>query len=173
MRAQVKIPQNEWKVKLKKYLRTRTNTKEGKIGKERAVQKDEHLHNRSLETGQRLWRRRKYHKIIQEHFLELHRSCFQKLKEPIEHNLFCYKACWENTNLFQHSLYDREQLEHNSYFTFCLCYVFKKYQLNTGNCTQLNQATWKKTNTHISSIYWLLRSRLLSYKIALLFFCKC
>lgn len=40
MRAQVKIPQNEWKVKLKKYLRTRTNTKEGKIGKERAVQKD-------------------------------------------------------------------------------------------------------------------------------------
>lgn len=35
MRAQVKIPQNEWKVKLKKYLRTRTNTKEGKIGKRR------------------------------------------------------------------------------------------------------------------------------------------
>ena len=125
------------------------------------------------ETEQRLWKRRKYHKIIQENFLELQIMLFQKLKEPIKHNLFCYKACWENTNLFQHSLYDREQLEHNSYFTFCLCSVFKKYQLNTGNCTQLNQATWKNTNTHISSIYQLLSSRLLSYKIVLLFFCKC
>lgn len=72
------------------------------------------------ETEQRIQRRGKSHKIIQENFLELQIRLF-KLKEPVKCNLFCYNACLENTHLFHHNLYVRKQFDHNAQFTVYLC----------------------------------------------------
>ena len=67
--------------------------------------------------------------------------------------------------LFQHSLYIREQLEHNSYFTFCLGLCVqailaehRKLHPARSGCLE------KQTHTHISSILSATHS-LISYKI--------
>lgn len=64
-------------------------------------------------------------------------------QDKTRYSWFHYNVYFEYKNLFQCHCYIRERFEHNVKFRFASTGfgLYKKYQVNAENCTQLYQVT--------------------------------